>query len=922
MKYLKYYFLASAGLLVGLWMYANMNEWIHPRIDFNTEIRPLLNSKCGNCHGGVKRNGGLSVISREALFSPNESGMPAIIPGKPGESELMRRIRHSDPELRMPLDKDPLTEEEIDLLNAWIRQGAPWEDHWAFVAPEEPKDPGSTFPDWERNYIDRYIGKRLGGAGLNPSPPADPYTLARRVSLDLTGLPPGEALLEAFLDASDPDQGYEDLVDALLEDPAFGERWASLWLDLARYADTKGYEKDPHRDIWPYRDWVIRAINADKPFDEFTIEQLAGDLLEAPTADQLIATAFHRNTMTNTEGGTDDEEFRVAAILDRVNTTFEVWQGLTIGCVQCHNHPYDPIDQEEYYAVMDYFNQTADSDKTDERPTFAAFPHESAEKAQTILAWLSQQDTSLHLSPDSSLMLQKKQAFAHRLFAGEASSSHNLRIRQAEGVQIAGSIVNGSYLKFQEVSLDGTKSLSIHYVAAVDSGIIEVHRGSPNGPLLAKFSLTATGDWAGNTQNAWRSMQADLPPMSGKADLFVVFKGAPGAGICDFQSLELHPFSLEAAREGPRKQYLAKQAELWQLQPVNTPIMRELPDSESRTTRVFNRGNWLVLGDTVVADVPGALPDFPADYPPNRLGFARWLVHENNPLTGRVSVNRFWEQIFGRGLVETTEDFGSQGHLPSHPQLLDALAWRFAHDHRWSIKSLLRDIVLSATYRQSAAVHQLHLEKDPANLLLARAPRVRLSAEQVRDQALAVSGLLSKKMYGPSVMPPQPEGIWQVVYSGAQWRTSEGEDRHRRGIYTYWRRTSPYPSMITFDSPSREFCVSRRIRTNTPLQALVTLNDPVYLEAAEALAEKMMEAGNTLENQIAAGYYLALRKPIRPEKAAVLTQLYQEALAEGKTVAMGGIGDMGGAGGGQAEKAALTVVANALLNLDGFIMKE
>ena len=623
---------------------------------------------------------------------------------------------------------------------------------------------------------------KLDQAGMTPAPEADAHTLARRLSLDLRGLPPDPGEVGAFVRDGSP-AAYERLMDRLLADPAFGERWARPWLDLARYADSAGYASDPLRTIWLYRDWVIDAFNADMSFDRFTIEQIAGDLLPHPATSDLVATAFNRNTMTNTEGGTDDEEFRVAAIKDRVDTTMDVWMGLTIGCAKCHSHKFDPITQKEYYRFFAIFNQTADNDQPDESPT-------------------------LSLAPPN-------------------------RARQ---------------------------------IAAIDRQIAAVRK--------RLSTVTKAGEKKALTRQIAR-----------------------------------------LARSKPAV--------------PSVPVMRELPPNRRRTTHVMIKGNFLVTADEVGPGVPAFFGSLPANAPADRLALAHWLVDRNNPLTARVAVNRVWSQLFGQGLVETEEDFGTQGKPPSHPELLDWLAVSFM-DHGWDTKWLVRLLVTSATYRQSARITPEALRKDPANRLLARAPRFRLEAEMVRDQALALSGLLSQKMKGPSVFPPQPAGLWRAAFNGRDraWTTSDGPERHRRGLYTFWRRTIPYPSMTTFDAPSREVCSVRRTRTNTPLQAFVTLNDPVYVEAAQALARRIVQEGGTSPEE-RCRYALALclcntPKPMQVDELVSLLlaerKHYREDHKAAHALASEPLGNVP-AGMDEPELAAWTVVANVLLNLDAVLTK-
>lgn len=690
------------------------------QLTFNKDIRPILNNKCLACHGGVKKSGQLSFITRDEALAVLKSGKKGIVPGHPDQSELIARIKSHDPEYRMPLKEEPLSKEEIKLLEKWIKQGAEWEEHWAFIPPK--KSPIEDQNAWEINAIDHFVLKKLHTQGLEPSETTDKETLIRRVSLDLIGLPPSLEEIEEFV--NDNEEGnYERLVDRLLASPRFGERWAAMWMDLARYADSKGYEKDGFRVMWRYRDWLIDAFNKNMPFDDFTRKQLAGDLLKGDDPEDLIATAFHRNTMNNDEGGTIDEEYRIAAVIDRVNTTWDIWQGTTFSCVQCHSHPYDPFEIEEYYQFMAFFNNTEDADLPSEVPVMAVFTKEEEQIREQLLAQID--------------------------------------------------------------------------------------------------SL--------NRKSAPKSLLQD------------------------------------------------RKKELSMIKPSRLPIMRELQGDERRTTHVFLRGNRLDHGEEVTSGVPVLLPSLKVESEASRLDMADWLVDERNPLTARVTVNRFWAQLFGKGIVETEEDFGSQGASPSNQELLDWLAVHFQKDLKYDIKALLKYMVLSNTYRQSSEINDIQIAKDPYNTYLSRGSRVRLTAEQYRDQCLHVSGLLSDKMHGKSVMPYQPDGVWQTVYSGEKWLLSEGEDAYRRALYTFWRRTSPYPSMISFDAPSREVCVIRRIDTNTPIQALVSLNDPVYLEAANAFANWMNAQEGDLEQKISMGYKKALAKDVSQEVLDQLTDLHYQA---------------------------------------------
>ena len=714
--------------------------------------------------------GGFSLLFEAFAFRPTESGKLAIVKGSHKKSELYKRLVHHDPEMRMPQEEEALTAKEIELIAQWIDEGAKWEKHWAYVSPDTNllNLPDKTVP-WIQNDIDYFVHKKLAANNLSPNPKAEKNTLIRRVYLDLIGLPPTLEEAQIYL-ADTKENAFEKLVDTLLTSPHFGEHWATMWLDLARYGDSQGYQKDNiRRQIWRYRDWVINAFNEDLSFDQFTIDQLAGDLLPNPTDEQILATAFHRNTNTNTEGGTDDEEFRTYAVMDRLNTTFEIWQGITMSCVQCHSHPYDPILHKEYYQGLAYFNNTADADYGND------FPRKKL------------------LSPGQKIAL--------------ASLKENL--------------------KAQAIKED---TLSESYVKLI--------------------------------------------------------------------------------------------AEMESIQPASVPIMKELKEDNRRTSHVFERGNWMVKGEEVHPNIPQILPEITNENAGNRLGLAQWLIHPDNPLTARVIVNRFWENIFGIGLVETVEDFGTQGSKPVNQELLDWLALRFVHHHKWSVKGLLKDIVLSETYQQTTQTNEAKIAQDADNQLFTRGARFRLSAEQIRDQALTVSGLINRNVYGASVMPYLPDGVYNVIRHIHKWETSPKGNNHRRGLYTFWRKTSPYPSMMSFDSPSREFCVSRRVRTNTPLQAMITLNDPVYMEAAMALAKKMDDPSLTkIEEKISLGFENLLFKKPTQEQLIELSSFYRRSLKNYKgnpadiQALITEVDDQ------KADYAAMINVANILLNMDEFLMK-
>ena len=770
------------------------------KIDFSRDIRPILSDKCFACHGpdDKVRKAKLRLDTREGAHAA------AVVPGKPDASELIARLTATpDDKSVMPPVKTgkKLTPREVEILKQWVKEGATYSTHWAYVKPVRPEVPVSREPKatgWPVNPIDSFLLARLQAEKLAPLPEADRLALARRVALDLTGLPPTREEVEAFI-ADKTAQAYEKFVDKMLAKPAYGEHWARMWLDLARYADSAGYADDPQRTIWKYRDYVIQSFNANKPFDQFTVEQLAGDLLPNPTTEQLVATAFHRNTMTNNEGGTNDEEFRNVAVVDRLNTTFTVWMGTSMACAQCHTHKYDPITQVEYFRSFAFFNNTADSDKPDESPTLPFWSDE---------------------------LLAKKAALEKQI-----------------------------------------------------------------------------------------------------ADIEAKLKGAK-------------PEELKAERD----KLVALKKDLAAVKPQTTvPVMKELTGAARRKTRLQFRGNFVDLGEEATEGVPAAFPPLAkaqGQQTPGltRLDLANWLVSEQNPLTARVVANRFWEQIFGTGLVRTSEEFGAQGEQPSHPELLDWLALELVNPDRkgggdakpWDTKKFLKMLVMSAAYRQSAKVTPGLYERDPENRLLARGPRVRLSAEMIRDQALFAAGLLSPKALGPSVRPQQPNlGVSAAFGGSIDWQTSTGEDKFRRGVYTQWRRSNPYPSMSTFDAPNRDACVVRRARTNTPLQALVTMNDPVYVEAAQALARRAIEKGGATTAEKAAFAFRAclVREPSDAE-AKVLAKLYDDAkakfakdAAKATQFATSPLGPLP-KGVDASEAAAWTVVVNVIMNLDEMLMKR
>jgi len=768
---------------------------------FTRDIKGILSNRCVRCHGPDPegRAGGGDEGLRLDTFegaTADLGGHAAIVPGKPDESEIIARITSTDPDLVMPPPEagEPLPEKQVDLLKQWIAAGATYEPHWAYVAPKRPPVPAVKRADWPRNEIDRFILARLEAEGLAPQPEADRATLARRLALDLTGLPPTPAEVDAFVADTSAD-AVEKLVDRLLAHDGYGEHMARQWLDLARYADSAGYAEDQPRTIWGWRDWVVRAFDANMPFDEFTIRQLAGDLLPNATLDDKVATAFHRNTLTNDEGGTIDEEYRTVAVIDRVNTTLSTWMGTTMACAQCHDHKYDPLSQKEYFQLYAILNNTADADRRDESP-FVRLPWKEID--------------------DKRAPIEKE-------------------------------------------------------IAEIEAGIPELKKpASKDRPEPPEFQPA-------------RKIVADLR-----------------------KRLDENPAA-------------------------TVPVLEELAGEKRRITKIQLRGNWQNLGEEVREGVPDVFHDLDAANGSrvDRMALAKWLVDPANPLTARVVVNRLWERLFGIGIVSTSEEFGSQGDLPSHPELLDWLASELV-ESGWNMKAIQRLIVTSAAYRQTSRCPPDLVARDPENRLVACGPRVRLSAEVIRDQALAAAGLLSRKKGGPSVKPPQPSLGLSAAFGGStDWETSTGEDRYRRALYTTWRRSNPYPSMATFDAPSREVCTIRRPRTNTPLQALVTMNDPAYVEASQALARRMVrEGGSTEADRAARGFRLVLARQPTPAEIDRLVGLHRDAHDdfraapdEAKKMATDPLGPVpSDLQVDTADLAAWTVVANVILNLDETFM--
>ena len=950
---------------------------VNHEIDFNREVRSILSNNCFTCHGPdeAERQASLRLDSQAGAQTPADSGAVAIVPGKPAQSELIARITSRDESVQMPPAESgkKLSPEDIAILTKWIEQGAAYSAHWSYVKPVRPKPPTVTErKDWPKNAIDHFTLAKLVQNKLTPSVEADRYAIARRVSLDLTGLPPTVEEVDRFINDTDP-KAYEHLVDRLLEKKSYGEHWARMWLDLARYADSAGYADDPPRTIWGFRDYVIRSLNDNKPFDQFTIEQIAGDLLPNPTDEQLIATAFHRNTLTNNEGGTSDEEFRNVAIVDRVNTTMAVWMGTTMACAQCHSHKYDPITQEDYFRFFAIFNNSEDADRRDESPLVEVW---SDEQRKNETAWKTDvgrlkeeltkdtpELTKAQVAWEAKVAVDEKQAVAGRYVRVEiVDRADFLSLAEVQVYQGNNNMALKGKATQSSTDFDGPAKLAIDgntngdYRAAKSTThtkneknpwwqvelkeevsidrIVIWNRTDGVGDRLKGYRVSILDE---QNQPVWKQDVAEAPSPSKE----FAIGGVPGNVLSavkvpserrdDAQRKLLADYYRSISPElKPIRQQLAKiEKQLANLKPITTvPVMRELPAEKHRTTKIQLRGNFLQTSDEVTAGVPAAFHPLQEGEPIDRLTLAKWLVDERNPLTARVIANRYWEAIFGIGIVATSEEFGSQGDLPSNPELLDWLATELIRVE-WDMKAFVKLLVTSATYRQTSAVRQALIDRDPDNRLLARGPRFRVSAETIRDQALFVSGLLSDKMYGPPVKPPQPNiGLNAAFGSGIDWKTSEGDDRYRRGLYTTWRRSNPYPSMAAFDAPNRETCTIKRDRTNTPLQALVTLNDPVYIEAAQSLARRIANAGDTTEEKVKHGFRICLARPPSDAEVSRLVKLFDSTYRQFKDSpeqAMAMATDpLGSApeGSDVIELAAWTVIGNVLLNLDEMFLKR
>ncbi|WP_283431931.1 PSD1 and planctomycete cytochrome C domain-containing protein [Neorhodopirellula lusitana] len=926
------------------------------QVDFDRQIRPIFTRHCTACHGGVKQAADLSFVYED-------SAMYSVEPGEPDASELLVRVLESDEDTRMPpASHGPrLSDAEVDVLSRWIEQGATWGKHWAYQLPREHPAPPVSQADWPTHKIDAFVLKQLDERGILPAEDEQPTRWLRRVSLDLIGLPASLAEREAFLVdlESNGAEAYATVVDRLLQSPLFGERWASVWFDLVRYADSRGQGEDSPREIWKYRDWVIDAFNADMPYDQFTVKQIAGDLLPERTVEDLVATAVHRLTHTNEEGGTDDEEFRIAAVLDRVSTVWQTWQGTTFGCTQCHDHPYDPFTHEEYYQFVSYFNNTADSDLNDDWPVVKVPLAKSDYAAASRMQRDVQQRTRSIWQQRWDVVAEPSHWNHLRISSGKTSKSAKVKVESHEqwdeyfttGTVSSGTVITVEMPMPESVSaltgiqmtilpLDPSQALADSewgfVMSRITAELVMPPGEGQKRPRVKKLDLAAVyGDEPFPYFDPNESLRDGKPGFAAFSrihhprqavlvlkDAAEVPEGAKLKLTVLYRHTELAAFPLVARRghfavssdsrltslltdKGIAKatrELKAVQAKLAAIESSEVPVLIEREPSLSRPTHVFEGGLFLTKGDQVYPDVPQSLLDHEEPLS-DRLQMANWLVSEENPLTARVAVNRVWAQMFGVGLVATEEDFGSTGDRPSHPELLDDLAVRFRDDYQWSLKQLVREIALSRTYRQSSRIRPELLEADAANRFLARGPRHGLPAETVRDQMLAISGLLSDKMFGEPSYPPLPPGVWRA--RRGSWRTPKPgqEDRYRRSVYTYVKRSVPFPMSAAFDAPSRDFCVPKRLRSNTPLQPLMLMNDAGFVECSQAFADRMIAHSEEVDEQIAFGILAATSRTAESDEVDRLVRLFREvAAASDSSIAM-------------------QSVAAVLLNLDEIITK-
>jgi len=982
-------------------------------VDFSKDIQPIFAENCTKCHGSENPKGGLDMTTLEGMLKKLKSGERPVVPHKPDQSELLRRLTTSDlDELMPPPDKGkPISDKQIEKLRQWISKGAVWNQHWAYRSLGEPKPPVIQDNQWARNPIDNFVKKNLEIANISHSPEADRRTLIKRLSYDLLGLPPEPEAVESFIKDTSTD-AYEKLVDQLLASPHFGERWGRHWLDKARYADSDGYEKDrPRMNAWRYRDWVIQAINADLPYNQFTIDQLAGDLVPNATDMQRLATAFNRQTLTNTEGGTDKEQWRVAAVMDRVETLGSVWLGLTVTCARCHNHKYDQLTQKEYYQFFAYFNNGDEisasvprSKKEHDAWRITKMKHDTEvrtlqQKLASRRQKLQEQLTAIEKRFKEKLAARKDipEAF-HPLGHASLQGSKGVVFRKQKDGSLLATGANPAKAKYTLEFRPGEKEITgLRIDVLPDDSLGKKGPGrTPHGNfVLNDVRVYATDQPKFDTKRdhvALQSAKANYSQKDWPAKNSIdgkIGEGSKGTGwavgneygkphqlvisfsktillkntsrlqvVLDQQYGSQHTigrFRINARTGRPpgdgipntivkilavdsskrdQKQHEALlnhfvsvdaeakrlQAELKKPEP-KPPVMsvRVIGQrtNNPRTTHVLNRGEFKQPKDKVSATSPATLPSITNRTQGDRLDLAQWLVNGRNPLVTRVAMNHMWANLFGEGIVRTPNDFGVRGEAPTHPHLLNWLATEFVR-RKWSRKAMIKLIVTSATYRQSSAHRPTLAERDPNNLLLHRQNRFRVEAEIIRDLTLASSGLLSLKVGGPSVYPPLPAGVAAVSYANNfKWNTSKGEDRYRRGLYTFFKRTAPHPNLLTFDCPDSNVTCVKRTRSNTPLAALVLLNNEVYTEAAKALGDRMRKAGKSDSKRLKAGFRLCVARDPSAQELASLSRLLGKARSLFKDNEQGAKEFAG-----NTESSAWTATARVLLNLDEFITRE
>ena len=1006
-------------------------------VDFDRDVRPILSDNCYACHGpdASKRQANLRLDVEEEV--------------RRVAGEALRRVTTDDVSTRMPpayLGHDQLPDSEIATLRDWVEAGAPWSAHWAFVAPARPEQPSVRWEGRVHNEIDRFVFKRLEQEGLKPSEEADRRTLIRRLSLDLTGLPPDVGDVRAFVDDPSPD-AYERLVDRLLDSPRYGERMASRWLDAARYADTQGYQNDAPVQMWRWRDWVIEAFNSNKPFDEFTVEQIAGDLLGDPTLDQLIATGFNRNHRSNSELGIVDEEYRVEYVVDRVETMSTVFLGLTVGCARCHDHKYDPISQKEFYQLFAYFNNVPERGRVlrpfNSPPRIPAPTKEQARElegladeislaeesyrairasaAEEFASWeqeLARSDEPLNWLPRYGLAARFDFDSDHpdavpsgEIEYGNGRVGRAIRLRRSghlEAKELLDYDYNNAFSLAAWIQPESPEGIILSRSQTFDAHDENSGRGVTLALEEGRLKLKLIGrmdDWIIVSSrhaielNRWTHVAAtyDGSRLAGGITLYIDGRQAGTVAELDYSNGGIktkEPFRIGAGadkgsgllglidevavydreltadeasmlavaedlnkiariqradRTGGQRHKLDRAfadafgtpavksswAALNQLRRAREALMEQVSSvmimaemETPRETFILERGAYDQPGASVSPGVLSALPPLPESVPNNRLGLARWLVDPTNPLTARVTANRLWQMLFGEGLVRTPENLGTQGERPTHPELLDWLAVEFV-ESGWDVKSLLKTIAMSATYRQESKRADDGMREDPTNRLLSRGPRFRLSAEAVRDQALLLAGLLRERLGGPSVKTYQPDGLWFDIAAGGGYTRDTGENLYRRSLYTYWRRTIGPPSMLNFDSATRETCTVRTERTNTPLQALNLMNDVTFVEASRKFGERMyLEGGQSTEDRLAYGFEMATGRTPSAREAEILDRAFakqlqsfsgdsnaaKELLAQGDSPADNRME--------RGELAAYAMTAGMILNLDETVTKQ